>query len=149
MINQLAPHPNVFSPQSRMCWKHFPSSKFWCCVVRCRVVHPGRPGQPSGQALRGQPLRADAHAGADAPRDAEASVRTQPNFGNFPRFPFSEMWWSVKIRAAFHRRLETAERIEQSRAMRDNADYPLLSKQLQQNRFYSCVWFSSPFIIDI
>lgn len=54
----------------------------------CRVVRPGRPGQPGGEALRGQPLRTDAHAGADAPRDAQASVRTQLNFGNFLHFFF-------------------------------------------------------------
>lgn len=40
-----------------------------CCVAA------GGSAQPGGEALRGQYLWADAHAGADASGDAEAAVR--------------------------------------------------------------------------
>lgn len=39
------------------------------------VLCAGRPTEPGGKALRCQLVRADAHAGAYAPRDAQATVR--------------------------------------------------------------------------
>lgn len=49
------------------CTDEFVSSLF--------VLHAGGPGQPGSEAVRRQSLRADTHAGADASRDAQASVR--------------------------------------------------------------------------
>lgn len=42
------------------------------CVL---CVRAGRAAQPDGEAVRGQSLRADTHAGADASRDAQTTVR--------------------------------------------------------------------------
>lgn len=48
------------------------------------VLIAGGPTQPGGEALCGQSLRADAHAGAHASRDAQTSVRTAAfYFSNF------------------------------------------------------------------
>lgn len=48
-----------------------------CCCLKSGlfVLHAGGPTQPGGEALRRQSLRADAHAGAHASRDAQAAVR--------------------------------------------------------------------------
>lgn len=73
-------HLIIHHPEGGKRGVHIKCSPLQWCEVFCLksglfVLHAGWPAQPGGEALCSQSLRADAHAGAHASRDAQASVR--------------------------------------------------------------------------